>query len=380
MDTNQTITLLETFLSQRYNPDAALLDLTSMYSDQFLLSNGMLSAESTKSKMFPALMAIAQRNKLKIDSVSLAANNLTDVTSVTTLAATFPHLKNLSLANNVISQWRHIDPWRHKFRDLRELILTGNPLVNVNNYRNEIIRRFPSLKMLDGQVVENISIADTGRGRGSPAQSFGIDVKKLPIHSIPGFFETSEIQSLVMPFLGQFLSVYDGDRSQLAPLYDDLSTFSISVNTSAPRELTKGHFNNFGLQHWSQYIPLSRNLTRITSSAPRQTRLAVGPAQILQLLKKIPLSRHDLQSPEKFSIESYTARNLRADGDTGIILIVHGEFEEGGSTQQGPRNTKPTKRSFDRTLLLLPGPQGSILVVSDLLSVRPWAGSRAWTK
>jgi nuclear RNA export factor len=35
-------------------------------------------------------------------------------------------------------------------------------------------------------------------------------------------------------------------------------------------------------------------------------------------------------------------------------------------------------RSFDRTFIVLPGPNGSMIVASDILTVRAWAGSDAW--
>ncbi|KAK9324166.1 hypothetical protein V1517DRAFT_272403 [Lipomyces orientalis] len=376
--TQGTIAVLRNFLMSRYNPQVQLLDLQNLYGDQYLLSNGLLSQDSTRSKMFPAMMKVASMDLKNVESVNMAGNNISDVTAVTTLAATFPQLKNLSLANNDISQWRHLDPWRHRFREMRELVLTGNPITGLNNYRAEILRRFPSLKMLDGEIIEGINVPEFKIRGSSPAvNSFAANIKKLPVSTKAGFFETTEIQNIVMDFLGKFFQVYDTDRSQLMPLYDNLSLFSLSLNTGVPRDLSAR--DNQGIQNWSSYIPISRNLTRVTTSNTRQNRLALGQDQILQLLRKIPPSKHDLSAPEKFAIEAWTARGLRAPEDAGIMLIVHGEFEE-PPQQPGRANAYPLKRSFDRTLLLLPAPAtGAILVVSDLLTVRGWAGSRAWT-
>ncbi|KAK9458065.1 hypothetical protein V1511DRAFT_22326 [Dipodascopsis uninucleata] len=373
--TQDTITVLKTFLFSRFNAANKLLDLQGMYTDPFLQQNGLFATPTTTSKMFPALMKIAamEQQLRDVESVNLAANQLQDVAAVTTLAQTYPNLKNLSLANNMISQWRNLDPWRHKFRELRELILVGNPIASSNNYRSEIIRRFPSLKMLDGQVIEGLNMPDPFRSGGKAPNTFAANIKKLPVATKQSFFETEEVQRIVMEFLGTFFNVYDSDRSQLMPVYDNLSLFSISVNTNAPREQQPGH----AVQNWSAYIPLSRNLTRITATNGRVNRLAVGQSQIMELLRKIPASKHDLMSPEKFAIDAWTRRDLRSEGDTGLFVIIHGEFEE---AMVNPRpGMQPMKRSFDRSLLLLPDmSNGRILVVSDMLTVRPWAGTRAW--
>ncbi|KAK9466516.1 hypothetical protein V1512DRAFT_253652 [Lipomyces arxii] len=364
--TKDTIQILRNFLMSRYNAEARFLDLQNLYSDQYLNANGLFDHDSTRSKMFPALMKIAGMDIEHIDTVRLDSCGITDISAVTTLAATFPHLKNLSLGHNSISQWRQLDPWRHKFRELRELILTGNPITGLSNYKTEIMRRFPSLKMLDGEVVQGLAMPELNK-RGKERSSTSLaaaNITKLPVATLPSFFETSEIHGIAMNFLGNFLQVYDNDRAQLSSLYDDMSLFSMSLNTGVPREIDQR------VQNWSQYIALSRNLTRITTSAPRLSRLAIGRQQISELFSKIPATRHDLASPEKFSVEAWTSRGVRTVDDIGISLIVHGEFTESSSSM---------RRSFDRTMFLLPNAESSFLVVSDMLTVRGWASNKAWT-
>ncbi|KAK7206938.1 hypothetical protein BZA70DRAFT_236236 [Myxozyma melibiosi] len=385
-DTQSTIQILQTFLYSRLDQQHKLLSLSGMYSDPYLLQNGLLANDNLRAKMFTALMKIAANSEMKdVESVDLSRNSLRELTPVTTLAQTYPRLKNLSLAENAIDQWRHLDIWRQKFRELNELVLLGNPITSLPNYRAEVIRRFPSLKMLDGETVG--------------PNPFQANITKLPIATRPGFFENEQIQSITMDFLGKFLQVYDSDRTQLLPLYDSMSMFSISLNTGVPREMGVaaggkggGHYNTFqgSSQNWSSYIPLSRNLVRIHVSQRREARLAVGQEQIMGLLRSLPATRHDLSSPEKFSIDAWTMRGLRTAEDAGIMLIVHGEFEE-PSPQQTQPNRAPRqgqqqqqqqqglKRSFDRAMTLLPvAATGEILVVSDTLTVRSWAGSRAW--
>ncbi|KAK9471033.1 uncharacterized protein V1510DRAFT_235817 [Dipodascopsis tothii] len=366
-----TITVLRKFLESRYSAENQLLNLTSMASDGYLQANGMFSSLTTSSKMFPAMMKVASMDLKAVESVSLASNQLDDVASVTTLSQTYPHLKNLSLADNNLTQWRNLDPFRGKFREIRELIMTGNPITSLPNYQSEMLRRFPSLKILDGVVVESIDLGCASASFNNSSNSFAVNIQKLPIATLAGFFETDEIQNIVMDFLGKFLHVYDNDRSQLQPLYDNLSQFSLAVNTTAARVSS-------GVQNWSAYIPLSRNLTRISSPAARVARVAVGERAILELMQRVPATRHDLSDPQKFAIEALTVHGLRAQGDTGIMLVVHGEFEEVPSG--GTPNQQSMRRSFDRTILLLPVAETrSMLVVSDMLTIRAWAGAKAWT-
>lgn len=100
------------------------------------------------------------------------------------------------------------------------------------------------------------------------------------------------------------------------------------------------------------------------------------------LLKNLPPTRHDLSSPDKFSIDSWTLHGLRTPEDSGILIIVHGEFEEVPTQPpRGPGQGSPLlKRSFDRSMTIIPNVEtGAILMVSDTLTVRSYAGSRAWS-
>lgn len=202
--TQNTISILQTFLTGRYDQQHSLLSLSGMYSDPFLAQNGLLATDSTRSKMFPALMKIASINIKTVDSVDLSRNNIRELTAVTTLAQTYPHLRNLSLAENAIDQWRHLDIWRQKFRELNELVLTGNPITSLPNYRAEVVRRFPSLKILDGEPVGSMNLPDVTRGRTQNPNPFQANVSKLPIRAQAGFFETEQIQNIVMTFLGKY--------------------------------------------------------------------------------------------------------------------------------------------------------------------------------
>ena len=348
-NTQNTIQLLETYLMNHYSPEQQLLSLENLRNDPFLLENGLLASSSTTSKMFPALMKVSYSKIPTVESVSLANNNLTDIVSVTTLAATYPKLKNLSLANNSIARSKGLENWRQKFPHLRELILSGNPITSTPTYKADMIKLFPKLIMLDGQVVQDAS---------------QVESPHLPFPVKQNFFENPEVQNIAGGFLTSFFDFYDRDRSQLLPLYDNQSTFSLNVNPIVPRSM-----NVSAPTGWGSSISLSRNLSKITTVTARVNRLFIGPGPISTAFQKLAATQHDLKSPEKFSLDVWTVRDIRTPGDQGIMISVHGEFLD------GPQRWK---RSFDRSLILVPGPTGNMIVASDMLTIRPYGGDDAW--
>ena len=158
---SETIKVLEQVLSNRYNPATKMLDLSRLGEDTTLRQNGFFELASTTSKMFPALMLVADRKfesasdkRDAVASVSLGYNNLKDTRAVSSLAATFPELKNLSLEGNMIPTWKDLDNWRHKFRKLEQLVMSGNSIVTTEGYREEAMRRYPLLQMLDNVLLD----------------------------------------------------------------------------------------------------------------------------------------------------------------------------------------------------------------------------------
>ncbi|ODQ67640.1 NTF2-like protein [Nadsonia fulvescens var. elongata DSM 6958] len=352
--TLNAIQILEQFIDSRYVPQASLLNLQNMKGDPILVSNNLFATASTSSKMFPALMKIVSNKGIVVDSVDLSNNNLQEITGITTLSQAFPNLKNLCLSDNQIARIKNLDAWRHKFPQLRELILVNNPVVKEPGYQNEILKMFPRLVMLDGQMVRDET---------------QIDNLRFPSPISQVFFEDDEIQNLVLGFLGTYFDLYDRDRTQVLPLYDQESMFSLSVSGTSPRVIASDAINA-GPQNWSPYLSLSRNLIKVTTANARQTRLFTGPEKIHSVFQKLPATRHDITQSEKFSIESWRISGIRQPGDTAIVIVIHGEFNE--------LQSKNTLRSFDRTFVLIPGANGSMVVASDMLVLRPWSGYDAW--
>ncbi|CCH42961.1 mRNA export factor MEX67 [Wickerhamomyces ciferrii] len=368
--------LLKGFLHRRYNANAKLLDLTNISSDADLQQNGAFSSLSVQSKMFPALMKLASMENFDVESVNLSENNLDDISGITTLAQTFPNLKNLALTNNKISKLRSFEIWKNKFKNLRELIIAGNPVTTDPQYKPTIAKVFPRLVILDG-----IMIRDEGKLQL---------IYQLPILKKQFFFEDSEIQTLSTQFVSNFLQFWDSDRTQLLQLYSPQSQFSISVDSSVPND------SNASQISFGYYIPISRNLSRVSSERTRQQRLGTGPESILKLFQNIPKTKHSLTSnPELYSMEAWRFPQVN-----GFIISLHGEFEEVGhpatdanqhsnssSSGRGGRRgamtnsstNRLTKKSFDREFVVVPA-NGSLIIASDLLIIRPWSNHQSFVE
>ncbi|KAL3424806.1 mRNA export factor MEX67 (TAP domain-containing protein) [Phlyctema vagabunda] len=149
---------LRGFLSSRYDTTLKLLNLSALGRDPLLLEMGFFEGTQTMAKLFPALMVVCDRlfksaaeKQEAIISVMLSDNDLPNVSLVTSLANTFPDLKNLDLSRNMFADLQSLEGWRYKFRKLEILMLTGNPITTLlPHYQMEILRWFPTLKELNG--------------------------------------------------------------------------------------------------------------------------------------------------------------------------------------------------------------------------------------
>lgn len=375
---NNTIETLTMFIKSRYDPQSKLLNLSNVQQDPTLSAEGFFGTVSTSSKFFPALMKIAKELKLEVTSADLSNNNLTDSSTISTLAHTFPRLQNLSLQNNKFNKVKAFESWKKKFNFLRELILMGNPLLNTNDpnevmsIKQEILKIFPRLVMLNGEVIRNEQILN--RNLTFP---FG--------DPTPMFFQDSEVQSLSTNFIANFFNLWDLNRADLMVLYQNESQFSLQVDATLPHTLDSKGPPDFGY-----YLSLSRNLTRVSTAKARMGRVAQGQEQIYKLFSQLPKTRHDiLTKPDNYSVECYRLTALGA-----ICITVHGNFEEieepanlPNANTSGGRNRHSHQKkqkfplgskSFDRTFIVIPGPNSSMILASDLLCIRVEADAEAF--
>lgn len=331
---------------------------------------GMFDDSSIVSKLFPVLMVICdklfttpQAKKDAIVSISLTDNQLADVSNVTKLATTFPDLKNLDLSRNQFKDLESLKVWRWKFRHLENLILSGNPIGTlVPDYATEIVRWYPELQQLNGIQVRTVAqvVAD-------------LEVIKSPFPiASPAFRDVGQVGE---NFVRQFFGAYDNDRNALLTnFYDAQSKFSLSINMSAVRD--RAH--SMPIPPWAAYNKYNRNLNKHTHATSRQSRQHVGIQAVQPVWSELPKTRHPeiASQPEKYLVECQTLPGLpdpsgqSAAGVDGLIVTVHGEFEEDITNFEGK-----ALRSFSRTFILGPGGPGGppIRVISDLLALRAWA-------
>jgi len=350
------------------------LDLSALGTDPELVDVGMFGSNTTTSKFFPALMKVCdgifaseQEKTEAVVSVSLASNELASLDAVTTLAQTFPNLKNLDLSNNQFKSTQTLDRWRMKFRKLEHLVITGNPLENCDPaFMAELMRWFPNLR--------NIGTTQVRTGEDISAAK----VRQLPIPTAPAsFLDEADIGK---KFVVRFFPAYDIDRiSILRDYYDDSTAFSMNVNTSAPRDPASTQ----GVVSWDLYIKASRNLRKINHLHARVKRQHIGQQSIANAWNILPFTKHPdlMNEPEKWCIECHSLPGV-PNGQTpggvgGLIITVHGEFMEIDDRTSNPDPN--IKRSFDRVFVLGPGGGvGGIRVVNDMLTLRAYGGYQAF--
>lgn len=384
-----TIGALGDFLKSRYNPEIKLLNLSNVKQDPSINSGGFFSNNSTSSKFFPALMKVAGDLKLDVVSIDLSGNELTDLTTVSALPQTFPQLQNLSLQNNKFTRMRSFDIWKNKLNFVREILLFGNQVISqvapqdVPQIKLEFMKIFPRLVVLNGEILRNEQVLI--RNLTLPFDT--------PKHM---FFQDEEIQNLSTGFITNYLKLWDTNRAELMVLYQAQSQFSMQVDISHPHliEVSYSH-NSYNSANtgtdFGYYLPLSRNLTKVSSLKIRNSRVGLGQEQIFKLFSQLPKTTHDIMNkPELFSIESFRYPALN-----GILITLHGTFEETGEPEDTTTLTSSfqvrgrfnhskgkkialAKKSFDRTFVVIPGPNGSFTVASDLLSIKPFSGVDSW--
>lgn len=372
---NSVTTSLKSVLSRRYSPELKLLDLSNLGRDPELVNMGMFNTASRESKFFPALMKICdtifttpKEKEEAIISVSLAGNALTSIASVTSLAQTFPSLLNIDLSDNQLRSLQALEGWRWKFRKLDHLVLSGNPLETEDpSYQDTLLKWYPALRTLN-----KIQVRSSEEMRDAPKVEVSVPVLGASFRDEANIGET---------FIRHFFSAYDSDRPALVRgYYDAKSTFSLSVNVSAPRA---PEVINEKSPSWDRYIKRSRNLLKVTHLPAMMSRIHTGAEDIQQCWITLPNTRHPDLSTEsqKWCIECNSIPGLpdpsgqSLGGVGGLIIMVHGEFSE----VEGFSGQMANKRSFDRTFLLGPGNGvGGVRVVCDTLVLRAYGGSDAW--
>lgn len=156
LEQNPAYKLMKDFLGRRYNPQAKLLDLSTIAADQEIIESGMFATEGAQKKFFPALMKVCdamldtpEAKEAAVESVTLAGNNLENTHVVYTLVHSFRNIKNLDLSNNRFTI-QSLQPWKGRFRNLEHLVV--DPM-QTPGWQEELISWFPRLKLLNGNQI-----------------------------------------------------------------------------------------------------------------------------------------------------------------------------------------------------------------------------------
>ncbi|KAG9249514.1 uncharacterized protein F5Z01DRAFT_495177 [Emericellopsis atlantica] len=366
-ETQELRAKLQEILSQRYTSEVKLLKLDALASDTSLVTLGMFDNRERALKTFKGLMAIcdglfktAKAKQEAIESISLANNNIDNVSQVESVALTFPQLKNLDMSGNQIANMQAVEQWKGKFKELEALYMTGNPIeANDPNYPATLLEWFPKLQSINGNILrtpEQIA-----------AQIAATQPRPIPQHG-PDF---RDVNGIAETFLLEFFTAFDTDRPKLLQdLYDDRSKFSLAVDTTSVRDPDAPP-----PPRWTPYLPDSRNLIKISNFNARKQRLKIGTKSIAECWNALPFTRHPSIKDhiDKYIMDCKPIQGLEdpsganPSGVDGLMITVHGEFEESDK-----KTSTMGMRSFSRTFILGPGQPGqaAIRVASDMLSLR----------
>ncbi|KAL2263763.1 hypothetical protein VTK26DRAFT_5290 [Humicola hyalothermophila] len=353
---------MKAVVARRYNAQQKLLDLSSLGTDETLSSLGTFDSLSLAEKSFKALMHLAVSNltdpeqkKEAMQSVSLASNDIQDVGQVYPLAFYLPHLRRLDLSNNKLENLSKLSKWRHEFRFLEELHLSGNPVVTQPNYAAEITQWFPSLQILDGQQVRTPEQAAEALKASYPT----------PLPSLPSNLRDGD-NNVASTFLRSFFTLYDHDRTNLvSQFYDDQSWFSVTYVADSKQDPSA-----------KSCVKFSRNIQALGTRNPStMQRLFTGGNLIAELWTKLPATRHpSLDQPDQWLIDCHTFPHLANPSGhgfaMGLMINVNGQCEE-ADANEGIFGT----RTYSRCFILGPSKPGAphpYRVLSDQLTLHTW--------
>ncbi|KAI8988202.1 hypothetical protein BDF20DRAFT_833075 [Mycotypha africana] len=394
-----TIDQLRNFLLSRWNADAKYLNLDRMASDPILKKAGIKppGTAGATAVVGPTMMKLAGEMFEEVVTISFAGNQLKNVQQISTLAQYLPNIQNLSFQDNFIKEFEGLDALSGtgKLKCLRELLLAGNPVRdheikmrgNDRGYVKNIVKRFPTLVLLDGIPVqlsetEAAAVHKTGR--------------VLPLDNKPNFFDNEISQNATIDFLSKFFQKFDSDRSSLAVLYDTNAVFSVNSNVKLRaqqkirRKERKKMMDDEERLTWNS---ISRNLKGKSKSKRKAISLLadlvvltgfffllligqegkclfIGPEIIGSTLCRLPPTIHDLQKVDDFVVDAHQT-------PVGLSISLHGEFIE-------EENTPPF--SYSRTFLLRPATPDSptlaagwpYIIMSDMLIVRDYIGNQGF--
>ncbi|CAN8211192.1 unnamed protein product [Coccothraustes coccothraustes] len=98
----------------------------------------------------------------------LSQNRLTDLVPLNS----FVFLEKLDIKNNCLSDLKDVHTWFSGCHKLKELSLSGNPLLREKNWRSSMLKVLPSLQLLDGEVLTHHTLPTTEKVKASELGTF----------------------------------------------------------------------------------------------------------------------------------------------------------------------------------------------------------------
>ncbi|KAG8779149.1 nuclear mRNA export, poly(A)+RNA binding protein [Serendipita sp. 397] len=379
----------KTVIQSRYNAQARFLNLDNLSTDPELLSRGIPFNKIRESRELQVIMKVASQLEPVPVTISLAHNGLDGSHIFSSLHRYIPNVVNLSLTGNKVRSSKDMEIFagpKWVLTKLRELILLDNPIYEmalaqgkIEEYRKEITRKFPSLEILDNVPVPHIRLSIAPTTPRIPLVPEAAKAFPTPMGSNA---IATDIQAFVFNFLQRYLAGFDTSRPSLHSAYTPASTFSFSYDsTIPPQSRQRGVLYKMPNQRkldWSAWHSAgSRNLMKTHGSLQdARDRLFTGADDILVGLGLLPTTKHIVAEGEKFVVDT-----VQMDLGAGpqLFITIHGEFVEAPGVIDGIR-------SFDRSLILSPAPDGSYakqngwdaMIISDQLNIRSYSSHESW--
>ncbi|KAH8832006.1 hypothetical protein DL96DRAFT_1589657 [Flagelloscypha sp. PMI_526] len=377
-------------VESRWNPATRFLNLEHL-ADSPIVQKYKLRVPGSggDAKDAAVIFKLAGQLRPAVQTISLANNGLTG-SHLTHLARYLPKILNLSLANNKLHTLKDTDNLtarsRHRFLHLRELVLTGNPLIaaiGIDRYRSELGKRISTLGMLDQEPLATQIVFDNPFTEVPDVAAIRPTSTTFPAPMCPSFVDGVD-PSLVPGFLARYFSLPAGSP-EIGFAYAPNALFSYQANTNIPiRARILGLHTSPSLPNQSKltwtawHASGSRNLVKVASSTDKNLKsLHTGQAEICAALQMLPSMKVDM-GDGKSVLDAFPVP-LGGEGVQGLMVSVHGEFVEGGS--EGVR-------SFDRTFILSAGSTADlppnmtpwpVTILSDQLTIRAYSSPAVWT-
>ncbi|KAJ8309187.1 hypothetical protein KUTeg_014061 [Tegillarca granosa] len=218
---------LKVCMSGRYDPPTKTLNLSSLYEDPGLLQDNLYLALN-RNNIMSEVVKIIEENIPELEALDISNNRLMSLSTIGDLTKKAPNVVKLNIGKNSLHHIDEID--RLKGWKLEEIILDGNSLCDKFNdqssYISAVRKKFPKVLKLDGHDLP-------------PPIKFDIESSAELPETKGSFFQSSNLQELIVKFLKEYFTIYDSDNRQpLMEAYHESAVFSLSSAYNSVIEYT----------------------------------------------------------------------------------------------------------------------------------------------